>query len=95
MPDPADPTTQINVGLIQTLEEADLVAVAGEASTHCLANTVRDIADNFSSEKLVEKIVLLEDATSPVTGFENLGEDFVKDMTARGMKISNTVDFLK
>ena len=47
VPDPSDASTQINTRLIQTLENADLVAIAGEARTHCLANTVRDIADGF------------------------------------------------
>ena len=92
--DPADPTTQINTGLINTLMEADLIAIAGEAGSHCLANTVRDIANAFGDDSYVSKLVLLEDATSPVTGFEKFQTDFVKEMTGRGMQISNTVDFL-
>jgi nicotinamidase-related amidase len=94
VPDPADPSTQINTGLIKTLEETDQILVAGEAGSHCLANTVRDIANNFSNQKYVEKIVLLEDATSPVGGFENLQEDFIKEMKAKGMKMSKTTDIL-
>ncbi len=94
VPDPTDPSTQINTKLIQTLEEADQIVVAGEAGSHCLANTVRDIANNFSDEKYVEKIILLDDATSPVPGFENLQDDFVREMTAKGMKTIKTTDFL-
>jgi nicotinamidase/pyrazinamidase len=94
VPDPADPSTQINTALIQTLMNADMVAVAGEAGSHCLANTVRDIANNFGDDRLVPKIVLLADATSPVPGFEAFQEDFLREMTGRGMKISTTVDFL-
>jgi len=97
VPDPTDPTTQIDsrdVGLISSLMKADVVAIAGEAGSHCLANTVRDIADGFNDDSYVQKLVLLEDATSPVAGFENFQEDFIKEMTARGMQISNTVDFL-
>ena len=93
VPDPSDPSTQINTGLIQTLEEADIILVAGEAGSHCLANTVRDIANNFSDAKYVEKITLLKDATSPVPGFETLQEDFIKEMTGRGMKITETTNF--
>ena len=37
VPDPADPGTQINTALIQTLLKADMIAVAGEAGSHCLA----------------------------------------------------------
>ena len=90
VPDPKDPSTQINSRLIDTLMDADTVLVAGEAGSHCLANTVRDIANNFKNEDYVKKIILLEDGTSPVTGFENFQDDFVKEMTARGMQITTT-----
>jgi nicotinamidase-related amidase len=95
VPDPTDPTTQINTGLIQILEEADIVLVAGEARSHCLANTVRDIVANFNDQSAVEKLHLLTDACSDVPTFEQLGEDFVKELTGKGMKTTTTVDFLK
>lgn len=94
VPDPADPSTQLNAGLLDTLEQADVVLLAGEASSHCLANTVRDIAASFSDPRAVEKLVLLTDATSPVPGFAHLAEAFVRDLTAAGMKTSTTTDFL-
>ncbi len=94
VPDPSDPSTQINTALIQTLMQADLIAVAGEAGSHCLANTVRDIANNFGDESFVKKLVLLSDATSPVTGFEAYQTDFVREMTGRGMRLSTTTEFL-
>jgi len=94
VPDPADPSTQINTALIQTLMKADIVVVAGEAGSHCLANTVRDLANNFGDDSLVSKITLLTDATSPVPGFESFQDDFLREMTGRGMKLSTTTDFL-
>jgi nicotinamidase/pyrazinamidase len=95
VPDPEDPTTQLNVRLIKTLEDADEILIAGEAGSHCLANTVRDIADGFSDAGYVSKFTLLTDGTSPVPGFVPLQEQFVNDMTKRGMKLSTTVDVLK
>jgi nicotinamidase-related amidase len=95
VPDPQDPTTQINKGLIKTLMEADLVFIAGEALSHCVANTVRDIANEFGDDSYVKKLVLLTDASSSVTGFETMGDDFIREMTARGMQTSTTVDFLR
>lgn len=101
VPDPEDPTTHVNTGLIQTLEEADIILLAGEAKSHCMANTVRDIADCFSNPKYVEKLVLLVDATSRVpdppgtTLFTDLTVDFMQNLTARGMKISTTTEVLK
>jgi nicotinamidase-related amidase len=94
VPDPADPGTQLNTRFIQTLLEADLVAIAGEAGSHCLANTVRDVANNFGDDSYIRRLVLLEDATSPVPGFENLQTDFIREMRCRGMQVSNTRDFL-
>lgn len=94
VPDPTDPGTQINVSLIQTLMEADLIAIAGEAGSHCLANTVRDIANNFDDDS-IQKLVLLLDATSPVPGFEQLQKDFILEMTNRGMQTSTTEEFMR
>lgn len=90
-----DPTTQLNANFVQTLEEADIILLAGQALSHCVANTIRDTADAFSDPKYIEKVHLLTDASSSVPGFENLGEDFVKEFTAKGMKTTTTVDFLK
>ncbi len=94
VPDPTDPGTQLNTRFLQTLMEADLIAIAGEAGSHCLANTVRDVARGFGDDSYIRRLVLLEDATSPVPGFETFQTDFVREMKARGMQISNTRDFL-
>jgi len=56
---------------------------------------VRDIAEAFGDDSYIKKLVLLEDATSPVPGFESLQDDFVKEMTARGMQIDTTDKFLR
>jgi len=100
VPDPADASTQLNRGLIDTLEDADLVLVAGEARSHCVANTVRDIADHLRDPSSLERMVLLTDATSDVadppgtTLFSDLGARFLRDMTARGMKTATTTAIL-
>lgn len=100
VPDPEDPDTHLNMRLIETLQEADIILLSGEARSHCLANTVKDIADNFGEDN-VKKMILLQDATSDVpdppgtTMFTDIGEQFVSDMMTRGMQVSTTVDFLK
>jgi nicotinamidase-related amidase len=92
VPDPDDPSTQINVRLIQTLEKADVVALSGQALSHCVANTVRDIADHFGEES-VRKLVLIEDTSSPVPGFEEVAYQFLTDMKQRGMKTARAAEF--
>ena len=94
VPDPGDVSTQINTRLIQTLEQADVVVIAGEARTHCLANTVRDIANNFGDDSYISKLVLLTDASSDIPGFETHAQDFMNEMTRRGMQLSTTTEFL-
>ena len=93
VPDPSDPTTQLNVALIETLENADVVALSGQALSHCVANTIRDIADCFGQEN-VRKLVLIEDTSSPVPGFEDLARQFLTDMRERGMQTVRAADFL-
>lgn len=93
--DPTDPGTQVNTALINTLiNDCDEIVVAGEAGSHCLANTVRDIATQFGDDSLVKKIVLLEDCTSPVPGFEKFQSDFISEMLGRGMRLTTSVDYL-
>lgn len=94
VPDPEDPSTQVNMGLINTLEECDILLVAGEARSHCLANTVRDIVESFASPDSVKKIHLLEDATNDVPTFEQYGTKFLKDLVAQGMQTTTTTTFL-
>lgn len=99
VPDAEDPGTQLNMGLIDTLQEADLIPLAGEAKSHCLANTVIDIANNFGEEN-IKKMVLLEDCTSNVPDppgtsmFTDFSEKFVSDMVARGMQVMKSTEFL-
>jgi len=95
VPDPEDPSTQVNTRLVTTLQEADVVLLAGEASSHCLANTVRDIAAQFADPSWVRKLTLLTDATSPVPGFEAFADDFLRDMAALGMRTTTTDQFLR
>ena len=94
VPDPADPGTQVNTGLIHTLEEADIILLAGEALSHCLAHTVTDVATHFADPRYVNKMVLLTDASSPVTGFEAQGDTFLRELKGRGMRTATTRDFL-
>lgn len=94
VPDPKDPTTHINKDWIDILQNADIIAIAGEASSHCIANTVRDICTNFTDPKYAQKMVILEDAMSAVPSFEKLADDFFNDMKAKGVQFAKTTDFL-
>lgn len=91
VPDDNDITTKLNTNLIKTVQNADEIWITGEALSHCVANTVRDIANNFGDDN-IKKFVLLEDTTSNVTGFDQLGSDFIKEMVGRGMRLTKTTE---
>ena len=95
VPDPEDPSTQMNTALVDTLEQADITVWAGEALSHCLANSARDVAANFSDPQFIKNMVLLTDASSNVTNFEHYGTDFVTELVTKGMQTSTCADFLK
>jgi len=101
VPDPEDPTTQVNTGLIRTLEEADIVLLAGQAETHCVMNTVGDIASSFSDASYIDKLVWLTDGTSPVpdppgtTLFSDKLKSVFADLRSKGMKTSTSADVLR
>jgi len=78
----------------QMLEKSDIVGIAGEAGSHCVIATVRDIYDSLKNKELIKKLVWIEDAISPVPGFENLQKEGIIEMTKKGMQVSNTIDFL-
>jgi len=91
--DPEDPSTAVNRKLIEALASSDILAVAGEAGSHCVANTIRDLVAQIDSDH-VRRIVLLTDAISPVKGFETLQTDFIRDMVNLGVQQSTTTEFL-
>jgi nicotinamidase-related amidase len=92
VPDPTDTTTLPNIALLDALHSADRIVVAGEAGSHCVASTLRDL-DALAPE-LTPRLILLTDAVSPVPGFERLQEDFLADLTAKGMQLSTTKEVL-
>ncbi|KAF0811596.1 hypothetical protein IGB42_03885 [Andreprevotia sp. IGB-42] len=94
VPDADDPRTLPDPRWIAQLAQADTILIGGEALSHCVASTVRDLAEQLG-EANVHKLILLTDCTSPVAGFEALGQIFIDEMVARGMRISNVVAYVK
>lgn len=88
--DASDPNSRTNFTLIERLKSADNIAVAGEALSHCVANTLRDLLTCIPADKLV----VLNDVSSNVAGFEELGNTFLREIEAIGVRIMRSVDFL-
>ena len=86
VPDAADEGTQLNRDLIAQLDEADLIVIAGEASSHCVKASTEHIAQHLPSRQL-NKLLLVTDAMSPVAGFEAQAQAFLDDMARLGARL--------
>ncbi|GAC1499254.1 MAG: hypothetical protein NVS2B14_12660 [Chamaesiphon sp.] len=62
------PIAQKNARFIQKLLEFDIVIIAGQAKSHCVAWTIDDLLNEIQAHdpNLTKKVYLLEDCTSPV-----------------------------
>jgi nicotinamidase/pyrazinamidase len=99
VPDPNDPSTQLNTEFLNILSDADIVAVAGEALSHCVRATVNQIAEHIGPDH-IKKFHILTDCTSPVPQDGN-GPDFpaiarawLAEMEKLGMKLTTSKNFL-
>lgn len=61
-----DPATQVNQGIFQALNAHDVVYLAGQAKTHCVVNSLKQMLQ--IAPQLASKIVVLEDCMSNVAG---------------------------
>ena len=95
VPLPNDPSTQLNAGWVATLEQMDKVFLAGEALSHCVANTGRDTVAGFSSPDHVKKITVLSDAMSNVPTFEDKGAEFLAWMKSQGASVMTCAEALR
>jgi nicotinamidase/pyrazinamidase len=87
VPDPSDPTTLPNQALLAALAQADEILVCGEAGSHCVASTVRDLVTQGIPAL---KLTLLTDAFSPVPGFSHLQDTFLAELKAAGARLTTT-----
>ncbi|MCM5680603.1 isochorismatase family protein [Schlegelella sp. S2-27] len=93
VPDRDDADTQLNRRLIDALDAADMIVVAGEAGSHCVKATTEHIADHLPGGRL-ERLVLLTDCMSPVGGFETQQAAFLEAMRARGARLATSTELL-
>jgi len=81
--------TSLNNVLLNELKRHMRLLICGQASSHCVNFTVRDIADNWKASDL-KRLEILQDAMSPVSGFNDVSAKFFKEMGNKGLKITKT-----
>lgn len=92
-----DPSTSMNVKLIESLiEKDDKVVVMGQALSHCVNYSVRDLVEyllkdgNEKGLNKVRNITLFTDCASSVPGFQQAGQDFISYCQEKGVNVSET-----
>jgi nicotinamidase/pyrazinamidase len=99
VPLPSDPSTALDTAFLRRLAAADMIAVGGEALSHCVKATVDQIADNIGGAH-IGKLQLLTDCMSsiPKVGngpdFPALSADWLRAMQVRGAKLVKSDGFL-
>jgi nicotinamidase-related amidase len=94
-----------NAGFFEMLMGFDRVYVFGQAKSHCVLSTLRDMQEHITrvDPKLMSKVFILEDATSPVPAppidplppaldFPRIGEAAFAELRAAGMNVVKTAD---
>jgi len=87
IPVPDAPETEFNAALLKKLGYFDRIYLAGEAKSHCVAHTIHQL---FGFPGILKKLVLLEDCTSPVPGFEALAEPIYEMARQYGMQFETS-----
>ena len=86
--DVADPSTSYDRKLLADLAISDRILICGQALTHTLNYTTRDICSQMDPRKLT----VFLDGTSALAGFENEGKAFLSDMEALGVTLTTTTE---
>ena len=85
--------TAHNKRLLSHIYHADKLLVCGQALSHCVNYTLRDIVKYWPKSR--DKIVILKDAMSSVKGYEAEGKKFLSDMEYLGCTVTTVSDFMR
>jgi nicotinamidase-related amidase len=87
VPDPEDADTELNRALLDSLDQARRVYVAGEAGSHCVRATTDHLAEHLGTGFL-RRLTLLTDGMSAVRGFEMQQREFLGHMQRHGVRLA-------
>lgn len=66
-----DRKNYVNAEFLESLRSYDKIFIAGEAKSHCVLESLRQILEHFHEEvELTSRIYVLNDCMSPIPGFE-------------------------
>lgn len=83
----------MNTPVLTAVEKYDKIYVAGEAASHCLMESVRQIAEHFTNRPdVLQKITILKDCTSPIPGFEDATQAVFDNFKNSGIQFAKSTD---
>lgn len=84
----------MNTTVLNAIEKYDEIYVVGEAASHCLLESVKQIAEHFKNRPdVTQKITILEDCTSSITGYEaETAAAFDSFKNTYGIKFAKSTD---
>lgn len=89
-----DTKNYINLEFLNQLETYDKIVIAGEAKSHCVLETIKQILEHFAGRtEITRKIYILSDCMSSIPGFEQSTEDaFNNFVSVYGVNIVKSTD---
>jgi nicotinamidase-related amidase len=91
VPIPGKPETQKNKQLLNDLNEFSEIFIAGEAKSHCVANTLKQL---FDYPYLLRKITVLENCMSNIQGFEEVSDTIFEEAKRLGVRMVRSEEFV-
>lgn len=90
---PVSNATAFNEELQASLLQSDRLIVCGQAMSHCVNYTLRDIVEHWPKEE-TNRITLVTDCASAVPGFEAAAVTFQIDMEAAGVSLKQSANVM-
>jgi nicotinamidase/pyrazinamidase len=97
IPDPEDPASSLNTSLLEAVMRHDKVYVAGEAKSHCVFETGRQLLGRFAARPaMLERLHFLKDCSSsvqhPTIDFDALSEAELAAWQRQGVRVVLSTD---
>lgn len=89
-----DTHNYINIDFLNQLETYDKIVIAGEAKSHCVLETIKQILEHFANRpEITNKIYILGDCMSSIPGYEQVTDDIFNNfVSVYGVNIVNSTD---
>jgi nicotinamidase-related amidase len=97
VPDPQSQESGLNIPLIEAVMRHDRVYIAGEAKSHCVLETERQIVEHYAGQpEMLRKLYFMKDCASsvqhPLIDFDAMAEQALARMEERGVNIVVSTD---